>query len=280
MITFKQFLVEASASDDLMDIDFFAKLINAAVKRAPLKLHIFYDGALHTGIITHASPHNPPGTLQVWYNVGNDQRVLFIYGEDLHRFHIGKNEIGDKALLITEGRTIYAKVIDDAPTWSPSHAEDSYRIGNITFSAADGLGSVPDNTSVWYKGFVASMTPSTFLSLALDDDGHQEPTSRNLETLVKQGYAVGIPFLVIRFDRTGNELPRITGHEGRGRMRMVRRVLGDIPIPVHFFLADGLRSRNLTRDMIDEVKQGLFAERSDKIVRNPVSSVWIDKKAA
>lgn len=175
-------------------------------------------------------------------------------------------------------REIYADKIIDAPEWSPALAEDSYRIGDVTFSAASGLGSVPDNTNVWYKGFVAAVTPSAFLTLALPDDGHQEPTSRELEALVREGYAIGIPFLIIAFDEKGNELPRIVGHEGRGRMRMLQRLLGDVPIPVHFFLAGGMRSRDLTPELTDEVKLGIYAEKSSVVVRRPVSVIWVNGK--
>lgn len=175
-------------------------------------------------------------------------------------------------------REIYADKIVDAPEWSPQVAEAHYRIGDITFSASKGLGSVPSNANVWYEGFVALMKPSTFLQLATDDEGHQEPTSRELEKLAKEGYAIGIPFLIIRFDPDGTQLPRITGHEGRGRMRMVRRMLGNVPIPVHFFLRDGMRSRHLTPEHIDEVKLGIYAQDSNSIVKRPVEAIWVNGK--
>ena len=181
--------------------------------------------------------------------------------------------------LFEEERKIYAKKIEDAPAWSPAVAEEHYKIGDITFSATGGLGSVPNNANVWYMGFVVFMKPSTFMSLALDDEGAQESTSKDLEKLVNEGYALGIPFLDVRFDPAGKVLPQIVGHEGRGRMRMVRRVLGDTPIPVHMILRDGLRSRDVTRDMVDEVKTGLIAELSSRVVKNPVTKVYVDHKA-
>ena len=53
---------------------------------------------------------------------------------------------------------------------------------------------------------------------------------------------------------------------------------GDEPMPAHFFLSGGMRSRHLTKDMIDEVKQGMYAERSDKLVKNPVTKVWVNQQ--
>jgi len=181
-----------------------------------------------------------------------------------------------KQFLAESERKIYAKKLGDVGAFTPAKAEDSYTVGNVTFSAKDGLGSVPHNQEVWYMGFVATMKPSMFLKIALDDEGSQVPTSKELAKLVQDGYAVGIPFLEIEFDPDGNDLPKIKGHEGRGRMRMVQDLNGDEPIPVHFFLRGGLRARNVTREMIDEVKQGVYAEKSSRLVKNPVERIWLD----
>lgn len=285
MTTFKLFL------EQLMNRDLFVKLINAAASRTPRTwLYCYYDGVVHEGIIdgAQASPGHGVPHVTVSYKTWSPSEGtfipadLYIYEEDLPLFYFGKDYEGHKALLcrrdVNEEKEIYAKKLTDAPEWAPERAEGSYKIGDVTFSARVGLGSVPSNTNVWYEGFVATMTPSTFLQLALDDSGHQEPTSQELEKLVKQGYAVGIPFLDIKFDEQGNELPRIMGHEGRGRMRMLRRMLGDIPVPVHFLLRGGLRSRDLTPEMTDEVKLGVYAERSDRLVRRPVVDVWVNGK--
>jgi hypothetical protein len=181
-----------------------------------------------------------------------------------------------KQFLKEAEREIYAKKIENAPEWSPAVAEEDYKVGKITYSATKGFGSVPNNANVNYMGFIGFMKPSTFMSLALDDEGQQEETSKDLENFVEQGYAIGIPFLYIKFDEDGNTLPKITGHEGRGRMRMARRVNDDEPMPVHFFLSGGLRSRDVTADMADEVKQGVFAEKSERLVKHPVTKLYVD----
>jgi hypothetical protein len=184
-----------------------------------------------------------------------------------------------KQYLAEAEREIYAKKIEDAPAWSPAVAEEHYKIGKITFSGTSGFGSTPNNANVNYMGFIGFMKPSTFMSLALDDEGAQEETSKDLERFVEQGYAIGIPFFSIKFDPDGKTLPKITGHEGRGRMRMIRRVLGDEPIPVHFFPSGGMRSRDITKELADEVKQGVFAEQSDRLVKNPVTKLYVDGKS-
>lgn len=183
-----------------------------------------------------------------------------------------------KQFMAEAEREIYAKKIEDAPAWSPAVAEGNYKVGKITFSATKGFGSVPNNANVDYMGFIGFVKPSVFMSLALDDEGAQEKTADDLVKFVEEGYAIGIPFFMIKFDEEGDTLPKITGHEGRGRMRMVRRVNGDEPIPVHFFPSGGMRSRDLTKDMIDEVKQGVFAEQSERVVKHPVTKIYVNGK--
>ena len=106
--------------------------------------------------------------------------------------------------------------------------------------------------------------------------GTSRKTAKELDKLVDDGYAIGPPFLEVLFDEDGNELPQCQGHEGRGRMRMIRSRLGDVPIPVHIKLRGGMRSRHVTNEMIDEFKQGVYAEKSKRIVKNPTDTVWLD----
>lgn len=181
-----------------------------------------------------------------------------------------------KQFLEERDNEIYADKIEDAPSWSPAVAEHDYKIGDITFSSRRGLGSTPLNANIWHEGIVVFMRPSMFLKLAKDDEGHQEPTSKNLEALAKEGYAIGIPFLTFTVDEDGNDLPRITGHEGRGRMRMAMRMLNDEPIPVHMRIGNGLRSNYLVKnpEVIGEIKQGLYSE-SGALVKNPVTKVYL-----
>lgn len=289
--TFKQFLGES-----IIDLKLLVKLINNAAKNTPrLYLYCYYDGTDHEGFVEDARINDADSAYIDYKKWSEDENTFIpatmaIYEEDIGGFYFGQffhafSRRPRRALMysesrkkIDEERKIYASKISNPPDWLPQHAEGHYKIGDITFSASKGLGSVPSNANVWYEGFVATMTPSTFLSLALDDEGHQEPTSKELEALVKEGYAVGIPFLDIEFDPDGNELPRIKGHEGRGRMRMIRRVLGDIPIPVHFFLRGGMRSKDLTSEITDEVKLGIYAQGSDRIIRRPIREIWVNGK--
>ena len=184
--------------------------------------------------------------------------------------------ISFKQFLEEEDRKVYAKKIPDAPDWSHELAEGDFRIGDITFSARDGLGAVPANQSVYYHGFVAMMKPSVFMQLALPDDGAQEPTSQVIEKFMKEGYAIGIPFLEVsmRDLEDGKGPAKIVGHEGRGRMRMITRVVGDKPFPVHMLLTGGDRTRDVTPEFIEQVKKELVKQDKAGTVKNPISEIY------
>lgn len=183
-----------------------------------------------------------------------------------------------KQFLEEEERTIHAKKIKDAKPWSAKLAEGDYTVGDVTFSAANGLGAVPYNREVNYFGFVGMTKPSTFLELALPHDGQRELDAGNIQRLIEEGYACGIPFMQLRLNDEG--LPRIKGHEGRARMIAIRKILGDQPIPVHFLLMNGLRSKNLTPDRLEAIRDGIESENGSKYVRHPFSRIYVNGEVA
>lgn len=178
--------------------------------------------------------------------------------------------------FIAEERTIYAKKIKDPKPWAPNLAERDYRIGEVTFSASSGLGSVPYNQEVNYMGFVGMMKPSTFLELALPHDGQRELDANNIQKLLEEGYACGIPFMQLEL----KDPPRIKGHEGRARMIAIQNLNGDHPIPVHFLLMNGLRSKNLTPEHLEAIRHGLNSENGSKYVRHPFSRIYVNGQSA
>lgn len=181
-----------------------------------------------------------------------------------------------------EEREVYAKMIADAPAWSPSEAESNYKIGSITFSAADGLGSVPYNQSVYYHGFVAMMKPSVFLKLALPHGGERDEDSAKIEALVKKGYALGIPFLDLNINdlEEGTGPAKIVGHEGRARTLFVLRELGDVPFPVQFLLKGGARARDLTPEVMASMKNEILAQDKQSLVKNPFAEAFVRGESA
>lgn len=172
---------------------------------------------------------------------------------------------------------IYAQKIVDAPEWGPAHAEKDYRIGKVTFSAAHGLGSVPFNQSVYYHGFVVEVRPSTFLRLALPHEEERVAAAKKLVQLVKEGYALGIPFLDIDLEDERFDAPKIKGHEGRGRMLAVQMLNGDSSVPVHVMLRGGMRSRHITPHHIEQLKEGVISEGPEgRFISSPFKTIYVN----
>lgn len=120
-----------------------------------------------------------------------------------------------------------------------------YRIAqNTIFDPQNGIGAVPFNASVEYRGFVKPMTPAEFRELVPQGYSDQE-SSLHLIDALKDGKQFGNPFLIVKWK---NGKWKVTDHEGRSRSDAVAAVYGQIDMPVHIFPI-GLRARDLTEDM-------------------------------
>jgi hypothetical protein len=166
---------------------------------------------------------------------------------------------------------------------TPSNIEDRYKVGDVAFDNKDGLGAVPNNQSVSYFGFVAEMSPSTFLSLVTQAD-RSEDASR-LQQLIKKKAALGAPFLTVKINESewlaGEPLRvRVTGHEGRGRMVAIKQLQGDAPVPVHFFVQGGVRARDLSEKFFLALrKNGIIPEGKDLLIKVKLADIfWSGKK--
>jgi len=132
----------------------------------------------------------------------------------------------------------------------------------------DGLGAVPNNQSIDYFGLAVDMKPSTFLKLALplntaspDEEKTINYIQQNLDT---QG--IGAPFLEVNIPQEWEagdfkKPAAIVGHDGRHRMYAVMRDQGDDPVEVHMFPRGGMRRRDITPEMIDQLRQGIITQR-------------------
>jgi hypothetical protein len=180
-----------------------------------------------------------------------------------------------------EARQIYAKKIEGAQPWTPALSEGNYKVGDITFSAKDGLGSVPNNQSVNYMGFVALCRPSVFLRLALDHAGERDETAADIKRLVGEGYAVGIPWLVVNTRDLEEEKgpAKITGHEGRARMLAVKGLNGDDAIPIHCFFTGGTRAHHMTPELIRDLQLEITVEGGTHAIPHPFKAVYFNGKA-
>lgn len=172
-------------------------------------------------------------------------------------------------------RIIHAKKLGKVPEWNPALAESNYSIGKTTFSAKDGLGSVPLNQDVYYFGFVAMIKPSLFKKLAAADTQDRTEDIKNLTKFREEGYAFGIPHLFLN-ERQGKLT--VTGHEGRGRLTVVQSDIGDIPIPVHIFPYNK-KQHDLTPEYFTSLNAGIVNEDKDATFKDVFTDVYVNGKA-
>lgn len=171
-----------------------------------------------------------------------------------------------KQFISEEERKIYAKKYTpeeakEVPSFSKSVAEEAYKISKgdkyVIIDCVNGLGSVPNNQDVMYLGFIATMKLTSFQELALDDEGSQDETSDWMIERIKEGYAIGQPWFKINMDVGENEVFQIIGHEGRGRVKAIKKYLGsDIEMPIQFILSNGMRNSDLTDDLMKRFLNG------------------------
>jgi hypothetical protein len=122
----------------------------------------------------------------------------------------------------------------------------------VKWDAMDGLGSVPWNQEVKYRGFVKEMTPDEFLGLALGLPTGHVGTSKDIENLIAGGRSVGQPFLTVKWIPETKKW-QVTGHEGRNRSLAIKALYPNEKMPVHIFPRD-MRAHDLT----DEMKNAAF----------------------
>lgn len=131
-----------------------------------------------------------------------------------------------------------------------------------------GAGSTPYGVDIDYFGLRVQMRPSTFLKLALPLT--PATTSKTLGPYMKQGGAIAHPMLDFEmpdgwFSDDYSEPARIVDHEGRNRMKHWMRLHGDDPIQINMRPHGGLRRRDITSEMIQQLSAGMIGQRGDYI---------------
>ena len=149
---------------------------------------------------------------------------------------------------------------------APSQGLKEHQMDNT-----DGWGSTPINGNVDYMGLRVMMRPSTFLKLALP---LKEPkSSADIIKHIEQGGHIASPFLMIdipdEWDNGDFSTPaRVTGHEGRNRMKALQELEGTQHQEVHIF-PRGLRNRHMTPEFLKNLNKWLMPERQEHPISGP-----------
>lgn len=170
---------------------------------------------------------------------------------------------------------------------------DEVRIDNV-----NGIGSVPMNQNVDYRGMRVLMRPRTFLQLAHKLSRERASSVDHIKQELEQGGAIGAPWLYIDIPEEWDQgdltrYARVVGHEGRNRMYAVLETEGNQPVEVHLFFSGEIRARHLTPAWKKELNQGLRAQgggvvlgplfepmnleeqQLEEVFQDPVPASWI-----
>ena len=142
----------------------------------------------------------------------------------------------------------------------------------VVIDNKQGWGAVPNNQEVDYFGLRVLMKPSVFLKLALR---LEEPPSQSIKNHISNKGSIGAPWLDVSlpeawFDGDFSTPASVKGHEGRNRMHAILDGEGDVPVETHLFFRNGVRSRDLTSEMKEALRNGLVAERTTYVVHGPI----------
>jgi len=247
------------------------KPMTNAAQGVPMLIRLNWD---HVAKLTEADLKVPGIAAETKFGsvlIDGNHRLVRAYmdgRETIPVYHITKKNI----LNIIKGSKGYSK-LKRATTASiipyvveaQGNVNREFYLGELHFNQETGKGQVPDNMDVDYKGFAVIMTPRQFHALVA-------PRTYNDESLafitdaIKNGEAIGSPFLSILKDKKGRY--RVSGHEGRTRMKAISDVYGQVPVLVHIF-ADWTRAEKLSAEIINAIRNSLIPEKQDKALKGP-----------
>jgi hypothetical protein len=138
----------------------------------------------------------------------------------------------------------------------------------INYDQAKGLGNVPHNQEIKYRGFGVMMRPSQFLKLAAKRDFTPDSNIAYIKKYIKQNKIIGSPFLSIMLNKKGVAI--ILSHEGRTRMKAIQEIKGDVPVLVHVFFDK--RAKGTTHDIITAFRQ-LARPEMDQTMKKPPKAI-------
>ena len=138
------------------------------------------------------------------------------------------------------------------PTFDPTGV---FSYGKVNYDQVNGLGSVPWNQDVVYRGITTIMIPHQFITMAA-------PSQKENPFLIKwieEGKPIGAPFLYV--DYTDRRQPFVLGHEGRHRVLSINKLYGSkTPIVVQIFFRSK-RAASFTDDQLTEIRLRLLQEK-------------------
>ena len=143
-----------------------------------------------------------------------------------------------------------------------------------------GMGAMGVNRDIDYFGFKKKMSVSTFELLVPNRPGGSESIDELYDLIIK-GKKIAPPTLFVQWLKLYNAW-LVTGHEGRGRIKAIRKLISDKRllfinnrnISVHI-IPIGMRSRDLTDNMlnakfISQIQFNSYNDENDTFDSKPI----------
>lgn len=148
--------------------------------------------------------------------------------------------------------------IDDKKAYRPGL--DFFQLSAVpdVFDSKKGVGAVPDNLDVEYKGFKVAMTPGQWLPLVPAGVSNEKSPERMVWNLTND-VKIGPPTLWVEWDEE-NRVMQVIDHEGRSRAKAFDTMYKGQPMEVHI-IGRNFRARNVTMEMLQApiIPQGMTA---------------------
>jgi hypothetical protein len=130
-----------------------------------------------------------------------------------------------------------------------------------------GIGSVPNQVDLSYRGFEMPMLPSDFRKMVPEGVSGAE-TKGFIKEQVAAGEAIAPPFLEAEWDKKRKVwVVDPEEHEGRSRTDAAAEINPNSPMPVSIFPKKGMRARSITEEM--RTAPIVLRDNLDKVVYTP-----------
>ena len=148
---------------------------------------------------------------------------------------------------------------------------------NIHYDQKNGMGQVPYNEIIDYRGFKCWMYPDMFLRIARKI--FIDPTENYyllMKNAIKKGKPIGSPFFSAIWDAS-KQVWTLSGHEGRHRMQAIKELWPNEAVEVHIIPLGETRARDITPEMLKSFMEGVVAE-DHTYVQKPTAKIVIKGK--
>jgi hypothetical protein len=146
----------------------------------------------------------------------------------------------------------------------------SNRKNPANFDNERGIGRSRYHFSKQYDSVEVLMKPSMFLKLAYPLSTEYPTGFKFVEDHINADLPIATPFLLVQ--KLLDDTIRISGHEGRHRMVIIKRKFGDIPSKVLLIFERFFESSDINNSLLKQINKGMISQ-SQQYVEGPLFKI-------